>query len=129
MVKLGWKSKMKKIILTLAILFSFNYVMANMLNECYKIYSKDADSLFMSALSVISSSDKYEISEIQTKNGYILFLAGSKYYLLTLTKRYQNQTEIKILPQNSDFSQGSEVAKDLFLLIDNEIKTPMGLVK
>lgn len=129
MVKLGWKSKMKKIILTLAILFSFNYVMANMLNECYKIYSKDADSLFMSALSAISSSDKYEISEIQTKNGYILFLAGSKYYLLTLTKRYQNQTEIKILPQNSDFSQGSEVAKDLFLLIDNEIKTPMGLVK
>lgn len=129
MVKLGWKNKMKKIILTLAILFSFNYVMANMLNECYKIYSKDADSLFMSALSAISSSDKYEISEIQTKNGYILFLAGSKYYLLTLTKRYQNQTEIKILPQNSDFSQGSEVAKDLFLLIDNEIKTPMGLVK
>lgn len=120
---------MKKIILTLAILFSFNYVMANMLNECYKIYAKDADSLFMSALSAISSSDKYEISEIQTKNGYILFLAGSKYYLLTLTKRYQNQTEIKILPQNSDFSQGSEVAKDLFLLIDNEIKTPMGLVK
>ena len=129
MVKLGWKNKMKKIILTLAILFSFNCVMANMLNECYKIYSKDADSLFMSALSAISSSDKYEISEIQTKNGYILFLAGSKYYLLTLTKRYQNQTEIKILPQNSDFSQGSEVAKDLFLLIDNEIKTPMGQVK
>ena len=46
---------------------------------------------------------------------------GARYYLLTLTRRYQNQTEIKILPQNSDFSQGSMVAKDIFALIDRQL--------
>lgn len=119
---------MKKIILTL--IFITSCVFADVLDECYKIYSRDADSLFINAISAINSSSRFEISEIQSKNGYILFLAGSKYYLLTLTKRYQNQTEIKILPQNSDFSQGSAVAKAVFSLIDNQIKNqPMEQLK
>ena len=99
------------------------------LDECYKIYPVDADSLYMSAISAISSSDKYTISELQSKNGYILFTYGSKYYLLTLTKRYKNQSEIKILPQNSIYSQGSDVAKEIFALIDAQLKNPMELIK
>ena len=67
---------------------------------------------------------------MQSKNGYILFLYGAKYYLLTLTKRYSNQTEIKILPQNSDYSEGSEVAKAIFSQIDSQIKLkPMEQIK
>jgi hypothetical protein len=84
----------------------------------------------MTTLSAINSTNRFEIVEIQSKNGYILFLYGSKYYLLTLTKRYQNQTEIKILPQNSDFSQGSEVAQSIFRLVDNQLKLqPMKEIK
>jgi len=131
---------MKKISITLGLFLSlflgFNigcstcYADSSVLSNCYKIYPKDADSLFMSALSALNSDSRFDISEIQSKNGYILFLYGSKYYLLTLTKRYQNQTEIKILPQNSDFSQGSNVAQMIFLLIDSKIKNmPMELVK
>lgn len=120
---------MKKIIIVLSLLFSVCFAQS-MFEECYKIYPKDADTLFMSALGAINSDSRFSISEIQSKNGYILFLYGSKYYLLTLTKRYQNQTEIKILPQNSDFSQGSTVAQAVFALIDSRIKSaPMGLVK
>ena len=129
MEKLGWKSKMKKIILILSLLFSICFAQS-MFEECYKIYPKDADILFMSAIGAINSDSRFTRSEIQSANGYILFLYGSKYYLLTLTKRYQNQTEIKILPQNSDFSQGSTVAKTVFALIDSKLKNaPMGLVK
>ena len=83
----------------------------------------------MYALNALSSNTKFNISEIQTKNGYILFTSGSKYYLLTVTKRYQNQSEVKVLPQNSDFSLGSGVAQNVFELIDSEIKKPMELVK
>ena len=120
---------MKKITITLIMLFSVCFAQS-MFEECYRIYSKDADTLFMSALGAINSDSRFSISEIQSKNGYILFLYGSKYYLLTLTKRYQNQTEIKILPQNSDFSQGSTVAQSVFALIDARLKNmPMGLVK
>lgn len=128
---------MKKIFIIFTFLFVFAaqnfsgvFAAQNTLQDCYKIYGAEADSLFMNAISAINSDSRFEISEIQSKNGYILFLYGSKYYLLTLTKRYQNQTEIKILPQNSDFSQGSAVAQAIFSLIDTKIKSsPMELVK
>lgn len=118
---------MKKLIIIFCMLFSICF--ASVLDECYKIYPKDADSLFMNALSALNSNSRFEISEIQSKNGNILFLHGSKYYLLTVTRRYQNQSEVKILPQNSDFSQGSDVAKAVFYLIDNQLKTSMESVK
>ena len=101
----------------------------DVLQNSYKLYPKDADTLFMNAIAAIGSEPKFTISEIQSKNGYILFLYGSKYYLLTLTKRYQNQTEVKVLPQNSDFTQGSNVAQAVFSLIDTKLKVPMEPVK
>ena len=120
--------KLKNSLIIFSMLISSVY--ATILDDCYKIYSVDADNLFMSAISAINQSNKYQISEIQTKNGYILFTHGNKYYLLTLTKRYKNQTEIKILPQNSDYSQGAGVANNIFNLIDIQIKQkPMELVK
>lgn len=136
MVRPGWRNKImkkpekkliKKLILAFLLLFTFSSF-ASVLDESIKIYPKPADSLFLTVLDVLSGS-KYKISEIQSKNGYILFLDDSTYYLLTVTKRYQNQSEIKILPQNSNFSKGSDVAKSIFLLIDEGIKTPLELVK
>ena len=119
---------MKKLILTICFLTSFAF--AGIFEDSFKIYSKDADTLYMTTLSALNSSKQFEVVETQTKNGYILFLYGSRYYLLTLTKRYQNQTEIKILPQNSDYSQGSDVAKAVFALIDIQLKNqPMEQIK
>ena len=110
---------MKKIFLTILLLS--NLALAGIFEESFKIYNRDADTIYMNTLSAISSSNKFEITETQTKNGYILFLYGSRYYLLTVTKRYQNQTEVKVMPQNSDFSQGSTVAKTVFGLIDSKL--------
>jgi len=119
--------KIKFILLTIVFFCSFAF--ASYLDESIKLYRSDADNLFLAALSAISTNPNYAISEIQSKNGYILFLDGSKYYLLTLTKRYKNQTEIKILPQNSEFQKGSEVARHIFSLIDEELKNPLELVR
>jgi len=129
--KLGFcKIQMKKFLkyILICTFIIFNQAFASILDECYKIYPVDADDLFMASLNVLSNN-KYELSEIQTKNGYILFLAGSKYYLLTVTRRYKNQSEVKILPQNSDYSQGSSVAVAIFNLLNEEIKKPMEQVK
>lgn len=120
---------MKKIVIFLALLLIIP-ASASILSDSYKIFSYDADYLFLNAIGALSSSNRFEISEIQTKNGYILFKYGAKYFLLTLTKRYKNQTEIKILPQNSDFSDEAEVAKMVFSLIDYQLKfNPVGSVK
>ncbi len=122
---------MKKFLILLFLIFNlFLGAFANYFDESIKLYPKDADTLYMEALSALSSSSDFKISELQSKQGYILFLYGSKFYLLTVTKRYQNQSEVKVLPQNSDFSQGSEIAKAVFNLIDNQIKTnPLKKVK
>ncbi len=119
---------MKKIFLIFGLLLSLN-VFAFNLEDCYKLYGVDADTLFLNAIAVLNSTNEYTISEIQSKNGYILFTNGSKYYLLTVTKRYQNQTEIKILPQNSDYSLGNVVASDVFNLISLKLKNPIGQIK
>lgn len=104
-------------------------VSASILDECYKIYPVEADNLYMASLNVLSNNNRFEIAEIQSKNGYILFSAGSKYYLLTVTKRYKNQSEVKVLPQNSDYSQGSNIASAIFEALNEEIKKPMEQVK
>ena len=119
---------MKKLILSFCLLSTM--ALAGIFEDSFKIYPQDADIIFMSALSAINSSNQFEIAEMQTKNGYILFLHGSRYYLLTVTKRYQNQSEVKIMPQNSDYSQGSVVAKEIFTLIDSKLLTqPMEQIK
>ena len=119
---------MKKIFLTFLLLSTM--ALAGIFEESFKIYNRDADTIYMNALSAINSSNQFEITETQTKNGYILFLYGSRYYLLTVTKRYQNQSEVKVMPQNSDYSQGSEVAQTVFKLIDAKLLTqPMEQIK
>ncbi|MBR1616768.1 hypothetical protein IJ670_01310 [bacterium] len=118
---------MKKIIFTICFLFSCCF--ASILDDCYKIYPIEADIVYMDAIDALSSSDKFEIVELQSKNGYILFQYGAKYCLLTTTKRYKNQTEVKILPQNSDYSQGATVANMVFQLMDYSIKIPAEKIK
>ena len=118
---------MKKILIILILLVSCCFGFE--LNNYYKLYPINADNLDMIALNALSSNDRYNIYEIQTKNGYILFSTNAKFYLLTVTKRYQNQTEIKVLPQNSDFSDTLETVKTVFNLIDLETKRTLELVK
>ena len=117
---------MKKSFFIFGFLFLFSFkAFAFNLEECYKLYSYDADTVFLNALAVINSTREYNISEIQSKNGYILFTSAGKYFLLTVTRRYQNQAEVKILPQNSDYSMGSVVASDVFNLLSTKLKIPI----
>lgn len=111
---------MKKALIILCLLVSS--ALALNINDFYKLFPYEANSVFLEAISTINDKNGFEIFEIQSKNGYILFSYSSKYYLLTVTKRYKNQTEVKILPQNSDFSQGNIVPITLFSLIEARLK-------
>jgi len=108
----------KKNILCLFLLSNLAFCYS--LQDCTKLFPKDADTVFLNALSALNSSSLYEISEIQSKNGYIFFIYNSKYYLLTVTKRYKNQTEVKILPSNSEFDDYN-VAPNIFSLIEKTV--------
>lgn len=106
---------LKKCLICLVLLSNLAFCYS--VSDCTKLFPKDADTIFLNALSALNSSSAYEISEIQSKNGYIFFVYNSKFYLLTVTKRYKNQTEVKILPNNSEFDDYN-IAPNIFSLIE-----------
>ncbi len=116
---------MKKILLTLGIIFLSSSAIANesMLTNCNKNYPISADNLYMLTLSALNSQGQYEVVEMQSKSGYIMFLAANKKsYVATISKEGTTSSNIKILPANSDFSNGTAIQKAVFDLIDLNIK-------
>ena len=116
---------MKKILLTLGIIFLSSGAIANesMLTNCNKNYPISADNLYMLTLSALNSQGQYEVVEMQSKSGYIMFQTSNKnQYIVTISKEGLSSSNIKILPANSDFSKGTIVQKGIFDLIDLNIK-------
>ena len=119
--------KMKKIIIILAFLLFANPIFAqeSILSSCYKTYPISAQDLYMLTLSLLNNTSQYNILEFQSKSGYILFRTASKDYLITISKIGANSSGIKILPANSNFSNGINVQNAIFYSIESNIKNTL----
>lgn len=94
----------------------------SMLSSCNKNYSVSADNLYLLTLSALNSTGQYDIIEMQSKSGYIMFKTLNKNYIVTVSKEGTNSSSIKILPANSDFTSGTGIQKAIFDTIDLNIK-------
>jgi len=113
---------MKKNLLFLIIIFAF-FIMAggmfqkanaaSYLDDSSKNFGVSADNMYLTSLSVLNSLN-YEIIEMQSKSGYILFRTGAKDYIMTVTALTPVTSNIKILPANSVYSTGTAVQKTIF---------------
>jgi len=90
---------------------------ASYLDESMKNYGISADNMFLTSLSVLNALN-YEILEMQSSSGYILFRTGAKDYILSVTPLSEVTSIVKILPANSVFSTGSTVQKTIFTELD-----------
>lgn len=88
-------------------------VNASYLDESIKNFGVSADNMYLTSLSVLNSLN-YEILEMQSKSGYILFRTGAKDYIMTITAITPVTSNIKILPANSIYSTGTTVQKIIF---------------
>ncbi len=116
---------MKRFLLTLISVFwvSCAFAQESMLANCNKNYPISADNLYMLTLSSLNSQGQFEVIEMQSKSGYILFrTTNKKEYIVTISKEGSTTSSIKILPANSDFSQGTSIQKMVFDTIDLNIK-------
>ena len=115
---------MKKFILILGAIFLSQSAFADesLLSSCYKNYHLGADKIYMLTLSALNSTGQFEVTEMQSKSGYILFLNSNKQYIATISKEGANTSSIKILPANSDFTGGTFVQKTIFDTIDLNLK-------
>lgn len=88
-------------------------VMASYLDDSIKNFGISADNMYLDTLSVLNSLN-YEILEMQSKSGRILFRTGAKDYIITVTPLSNVTSTVKIMPFNSIFSTGTTVQKIIF---------------
>lgn len=115
---------MKKFLIFFAILFITPVVCADesLLDLCHKNYPLRADDLYILTLSALNGTGQFDVIEMQSKSGYIVFMAASKEYVATVSKIGPAASNIKILPSNSNFSNGSAIQKAIFDTLDQNIQ-------
>ena len=110
---------MKKTILLIAILLlNISFAFSNPMIKCMKTYGVSVDKAYISSYSVLKNL-KYNVAEIQSESGYILFNAGNREFLLETSSK-GSETLIKIMPVDSDMSDLS-VQENVFKTLDTEI--------
>ena len=109
---------MKKLILLLMTLFCCTFALANPITKCTKKYNIDVQKAYIISYSAIKNS-KYNVIELQSESGYILFSAGNREFLLEASPM-GNDTIIKIVPVDSDMNNLS-VQENVFKALDNEV--------
>jgi len=109
---------LKKILIILLFAFSILPCFAN-LEACFKSYQRPADEMFLLSVAALNKN-RYEILEMQSQSGYILFRAFAKDYLLTVSNK-TGGTSIKIVPSNSNFSSGVSVQAAVFSTLDSSL--------
>lgn len=87
------------------------------LDDSIKNFGVSADNMYLTSLSVLNELD-YEILEIQSASGYILFRTGAKDYIMTVSTVTPVTSVVKILPANSVYSTGSTVQKAIFDVLE-----------
>ena len=91
--------------------------------HCVKTFPIGYEKLYYLTLAAINEYN-YQIKELQTKGGYIVFVANSKKILGTVVYVSSNKSMLKLTPYNSDDSFSIYIPKNIFHYIEeNQGKT------
>lgn len=93
-------------------------------NNCTRTYILPADKLFYMAIAS-ANANKFEIEEIQSKTGYILFSAVNKQYLASVVSVDSTHSMLKITPTNNNYFFPPGVVLNFFKYIDLYGATPL----
>ena len=86
-------------------------------DDCTKIFGVNQEKLFYLTLASISAN-RFNIDEIQTANGYIIFSANRNKYLATISKIDRTNAILKITPCNNIYNFPPGVLTNTFKYID-----------
>ncbi len=93
-------------------------------NICTRNYILPAEKLFYMAIAS-ANANNFEVEEIQSKTGYILFSAVGKQYLASVVKIDGNHSLLKITPTNNNYFFPPGVVLNFFRYIDLYGATPL----
>lgn len=90
--------------------------------SCTKIYGINQEKLFYLTLASVGAN-RFNIEEIQTANGYILFSANRNKYIATIAKIDGTNSIIKIAPCNNVYKFPPGILYNTFKYIDINLNT------
>ncbi len=96
-------------------------------DDCTKEYNMNQEKLYYLTIAAINEN-RFEIEELQSKTGYILFKAVNKEFLATVVKLGVNKSMLKITPTNNNYYFAPGIVLNIFKYIDlnlNENITPI----
>lgn len=86
-------------------------------NICTRNYNIPSEKLFY--LSIASAKEnRFEVNEIQSKTGYILFTAAGKQYLASVIKLDNENSQLKITPTNNNYFFQPGIVLNFFKYIE-----------
>lgn len=85
--------------------------------DCIRLYKLPFEKLFYLALSS-ANANKFEIVDMQSRNGYLIFTDGSREYLLTVLKKDNNFTFLKLSPCDNNYYFSPTIPFKIFNYID-----------
>lgn len=96
--------------------------------DCIKLYKLPFDKLYFIALSSVNAN-KYEIVEMQSRNGYIIFKAENKEFLLTVLQKDKDYSFIKLTPCDNNYYFPSNIPQNIFNQIASQFNTEIKEIK
>ena len=86
-------------------------------NICTKTYDIPEEKLFYLAIAS-ARANNFQVNEIQSKTGYILFTAANRQYLASIVKINTNNSMLKITPVNNSYYFAPGIVLNFFKYID-----------
>lgn len=93
-----------------------------MFTNCTKLFAVNKEKLFYLALASISAN-RFNIEEIQTANGYIIFSVNKNKYLATIAGVDSANAILKITPCNNIYNFPPGILINTFKYIDLNLNT------
>jgi len=91
---------------------------------CNKLFNIPAEKLFYLSISGINAN-RFQIDEIQSKTGYILFTAVNKQFLASIVKIDNTKSVLKITPTNNLYYFPPGIVLNIFKYIEVNENTPV----
>ncbi len=96
--------------------------------KCTKQYNLPPEKLYYLTIGSINAN-RFEIQEIQSKTGYILFSAVGKQFLASVIKLGTQKSMLKITPTNGNYYFAPGIVSNIFKYIDLNLQAPLTEVK
>ena len=95
--------------------------------DCTRVFNTDNVKLLYLTIAAINAN-RFQIEEIQSKSGYVLFTAVNKRFLATVTNVNTNQGMLKITPVDNNYFFQPGIVSNIFKYIQINLNAKQGTI-